>query len=146
MAARGVWESRLRVFAVKVVGLPAPEVNLPVFDQSGRLLGIPDLLWPEAALVLEYDGSGHRDRRQHRDDNVPEELLEGSGLTVVRADSLDLSGHRVRLRERIQSGYRRGMARDRSRDTWTVAAPTWRSEQETSGLLSDEEKAAIFGS
>jgi hypothetical protein len=38
------------------------------------------------------------------------------------------------------------MARDRSRDTWTVAAPTWWSEQETSGLLSDEEKAAIFGS
>ena len=139
---RGTSGSRGCALRGEGVGLPAPEVNLPVFDQSGGLLGIPDLLWPEAALVLEYDGSGHRDRRQHRDDNVREELLEGSGLTVVRADSLDLSGHRVRLRERIQSGYRRGMARDRGRDTWTVTAPTWWSEQETSGLLSDEEKAA----
>ena len=74
-------------FATVEVGLPRPEVNLPVFDREGRLLGIPDLLWPDAALVLEYDGSGHRDRRQHRDDNVREELLECAGLTVVRVQT-----------------------------------------------------------
>jgi hypothetical protein len=144
-AARNGWESRLRAFAVVEAGLPRPEVNLPVFDREGRLLGIPDLLWPDAALVLEYDGSGHRDRRQHRDDNVREELLEGAGLTVVRAQNLDLRHHRAQLKGRIGAGYQRGLARDRRCDAWTLVAPRWWSERETGGLLSDEEKAEIFG-
>ena len=71
-------------------GLPRPLVNRPVFDLDGRFLGIPDLLDPEAGLVTEFDGRLHRERRQHQTDNIREEKLEGSNLTVCRVDSLDL--------------------------------------------------------
>lgn len=124
-ASRSPWESRLRVFYVTVAGLPRPAVNVPIFDLDGRLLGIADLLDHEAGLVTEFDGGQHRDRRQHRADNEREELFEDAGLTVVRADSLDLLEHDRRLAVRLRSGHRRGMQRDRSRDRWTVVAPQW---------------------
>lgn len=124
-AARSTWESRLRVFYITVARLPRPLVNVPVFDLDGRLLGIADLLDPEAGLVTEFDGSQHRLRQQHRADNEREEGFEDAGLTVVRADSLDMNEHERRLTRRLDSGYRRGMQRDRRRDRWTLAAPGW---------------------
>lgn len=124
-ASRSVWESRLRVFYITVAGLPRPAVNVPIFDLDGRLLGIADLLDEDAGLVTEFDGAQHRDRRQHRADNEREELFEDAGLTVVRADSLDLVEHDQRLVARLRSGHRRGMQRDRGRDRWTVVPPEW---------------------
>jgi hypothetical protein len=117
---RSPWESRLRFLWHFDAGLPMPLINVPVFDPRGRLLGIPDLFDPEAGLVAEFDGAGHRDRGQHRKDNVREELFEEHNLTVVRADSLDLSRHRVETAARLRSGHRRATARNRSRDNWTL--------------------------
>ena len=37
------WETRLRMFYRQGAGLPRPQVNVPVFDDDGRFLGIPDL-------------------------------------------------------------------------------------------------------
>lgn len=128
-AARSPWESRLRVFYVTVAGLPTPGVNVPVFDRAGRLLGIADLLDEEAGLVTEFDGAQHRERGQHRADNEREELFEDAGLTVVRADSLDVVRYPGRLACRLQSGHRRGRARERRRDRWTVEAPPWWEER-----------------
>ncbi|MGI8434796.1 MAG: DUF559 domain-containing protein [Nocardioidaceae bacterium] len=128
-AARSPWESRLRVFYVEVAGLPRPGVNVPIFDRVGRLLGIADLLDEEAGLVTEFDGAQHHERGQHRADNEREELFEDAGLTVVRADSLDLARYPARLVSRLRSGSRRGRARDRRRDLWTVEAPPWWEER-----------------
>jgi hypothetical protein len=58
--------------------LPQPLVNQPVFDLDGNFLGTPDLLDPEAGLVTEFDGIGHREREQHRDDNIREENSRSS--------------------------------------------------------------------
>lgn len=55
--ARSPGETRLRLAYVLGTGAPEPLRNPRVYDQRGRLLGIPDLLDPEAGLVLEYDGS-----------------------------------------------------------------------------------------
>lgn len=143
--ARNGWESRLRVFVVEEARLPRPLVNVPVFDLDGRLLGMPDLLIEDAALVLEFDGADHRSRGRHREDNVREERFEGAGLIVVRADSLDLRHHRTQLRSRVRTGYERGLARDRNRDGWTATAPPWWEEHAgPEELLSDEEKHALF--
>ncbi|MBA3311659.1 MAG: DUF559 domain-containing protein [Nocardioidaceae bacterium] len=75
------------------------------------LIAIPDLLDPDAGLVTEFDGRAHRKRRQHRADNVREEALEALGLTVVRADSLDMLWHRDELDARLQQGHGRGLSR-----------------------------------
>lgn len=128
-ASRSPWESRLRVFYMTVAGLSRPDVNVPIFDLDGHLLGIGDLLDKEAGLVTEFDGSHHRDRHQHRDDNEREERFEDSGLTVVRADSLDLTKYSARLVSRLRAGHRRGTQRDRQRDSWTADPPRWWRER-----------------
>lgn len=70
------WESRLRYCYRIQAGLPEPLINVPVFDDKGSFLGIPDLFDPESALAVEFDGEQHREREQHRKDNLREEGLE----------------------------------------------------------------------
>lgn len=132
VGVRGPWESRLRMLAVLELGLVGLQPNRAVFGQRGEFLGAPDLLDAEAGLAIEYDGAswqaerahGHRDRRQHREDNVREERLERAGLIVVRADKADLTHHRSGLTERLRTAYADGVSRDRSRDRWTLTEPT----------------------
>lgn len=142
-AVRSPWESRLRMVYVLEAGLGRPMVNRSVFSHTGRLLGIADLIDEEAGLVLEYDGSGHREWRQHNSDNEREEAFEGAGLVVVRADSHDYRHKRARLIERMVGGRRRGMARDRRGDRWTLTPPSWATDPYE--LLTDDDKQALFG-
>ncbi|HEY5783863.1 MAG TPA: hypothetical protein VIT65_03715 [Microlunatus sp.] len=94
-------------------------------------LGVPDLLQVESALAIEYDGASwstgrryeHRDRDQHREENAREERLERAGLVVVRADKSDLVQHRRALADRLRAARADGLARDRSRDRWTLDEP-----------------------
>ena len=118
------WESRLRMFYVGEALLPRPEVNVPIFDLDGDLLGIGDLLDPEAGMVTEFDGQDHRLRRRHRADNLREEKLEAANLVVCRVDSLDLRTPRP-LAERLQARHAQGMRRDRGQDRWTLDQPLW---------------------
>ena len=101
--ARSPGETRLRLTYVLGLGAPTPLLNPRVHDRLGRFLGIPDLLDPEAGLVLEYDGEswqdagrpdGHLDPEQHREDNEREEWFERNGLLVLRATRSDLARHR----------------------------------------------------
>jgi hypothetical protein len=119
------WESRLRVCYRRQAGLSGPLINQPVFDFDGTFLGMPDLFDPDAGLVTEYDGEQHRERRQHRDDNLREERLESANLVVLRADAMDLGSDRRSLVRRLWDGYRRGSQRDRTRDRWTLDQPPW---------------------
>ena len=117
------WETRLRLFVVEA-GLPEPEVNLPVFDLDGQFLGVPDLLDLEAGLAIEFDGAGHREREQHRKDNVREEGFEHGGLVVARADSLDLTQHRDELGHRLRAA-RLDALRNPRPARWTIVPPPW---------------------
>lgn len=131
IGVRSPWESRLRMFADQQAGLVDLEVNTPVFDRDGRLLGIPDLLDVGAGLAMEYDGAtwrseraaGHRDRAQHREDNEREERLERAGLVVVRVEKDDLTRYRRQLAERIRAARQDGLSRNRARDRWTIEQP-----------------------
>lgn len=132
IGVRSTWESRLRMLYVLDLGHASPLVNPPVFDGAGRFLGAPDLLDVEAGLAMEFDGArwtgsrparGHRDRNQHREDNVREELFERAGLIVARADSGDLMRHRRQLLARLAAARLDGLARNRSRDRWTLRQP-----------------------
>ena len=123
-ASASPWETRLRLFYRRQACLPRPLVNQPVFDLEERLLGIPDLLDPEAGLATEFDGQAHRERRQHRADNLREEALESANLVVCRVDSLDFRSP-VPLAERLRRRYEQGLNRDRRQDAWTLRQPEW---------------------
>ena len=124
VGVRSPWETRLRLFVSLELRLPEPLVNVALFDHAGTFLGAPDLLDVEAGLALALDGAGHREREQHRRDNVREEGFERHGLVVVRADTLDLTRHRSELGRRVVAGRRDGL-QARAPRRWTTEAPSW---------------------
>jgi hypothetical protein len=82
-------ESRLRLLLIDD-GLPAPETQIAVVDDDGRLIGYLDMGWRDIKLAVEYDGDQHRsDRRQYVRDirRLPE--LEGRGWQVIRVIAED---------------------------------------------------------
>ena len=54
-------ETRLRWLLIQA-GLPQPQVQVDLRNSAGRLIGRADLYYPQARLVIEYDGGNHRDR------------------------------------------------------------------------------------
>ncbi|UYM03719.1 hypothetical protein [Solicola gregarius] len=118
------WETRTRVLATETLGIETWHVNVPVFDQREKLLGIPDLLDPDSGLVIESDGGDHRDIGVHNADNVREEALENHGSAVVRIGSAQLSrSERPETRQRLRLGFER--AHSMGRQTWTTEKPAW---------------------
>ena len=126
---RSPGETRLRLAYVLGCGVPDVLVNPTVVDQDGRFVGVTDVLDEEAGLALEYDGArwqdpvrpdGHRDRAQHREDNVREEGFERTGLLVCRADGADVTRFKTALVWRLQRARADGLGRDRRRDRWSV--------------------------
>jgi hypothetical protein len=119
-------ESRLRMLWVLEARLPRPVVNRPVFSRAGRFLGYPDLLDPEAGMVLEYDGADHRMVRRQTSDNHRQEGLDEHGLQVLRVTSLDMRDHDALVR-RIHGVRRRCTFLPPERRAWTLTPPPgWR--------------------
>lgn len=81
-------ESRVRV-ACHLAGLPHPVPQFAVSD-GGLFLGQVDLAWPEAKLIVEYEGAYHFDELQIRSDDARYEALVAAGWRVIRLSSIDL--------------------------------------------------------
>jgi len=81
-------ESWVRV-ACALGGLPAP---VPQYDvvEAGRWLGRVDLAWPEARLIVEYEGEYHFDGLQVARDDVRFRELIAAGWRVIRLSAADL--------------------------------------------------------
>ena len=80
-------ETRLRWLLLQA-GLPCPEVQANLHDASGQFIGRADLYYPEARLVVEYDGATHRDRLV--EDNRRQNLLINAGFTPLRFTAADI--------------------------------------------------------
>ena len=116
------WETRTRLLAVLDADLGSLRQNAPVFDLAGGLLGVADLIDPETGLVIESDGSHHREAEQHTDDNRREERFERANAVVCRVTALDHKDRWETVR-RIRAAYR-----DAARLTdrfWTLEKPDW---------------------
>jgi hypothetical protein len=80
-------ESRVRV-ALEVAGLhPVPQFAIRV---AGSLLGRVDLAFPEARLVIEYEGAYHFEGDQIAMDDDRYARLRAAGWTVLRLSATDL--------------------------------------------------------
>lgn len=88
-ATESPMETRLRLLLV-LSGLPKPHVQPTLRAASGMFIARPDLFYPIHGLVIEYDGTGHKDsvagdnRRQNR-------LLE-AGFRILRFAASDVLG------------------------------------------------------
>ena len=87
--AESPMETRLR-WLIRQGGLPRPEVQTKLHDQHGQFIGRVDLYYPTARLVIEFDGSNHRDRLVA--DLRRQNQLINAGFTVLRFTSADVLG------------------------------------------------------
>lgn len=84
-AAESPMESRLGLLLV-LNGLPKPQLQVPLHDDSGFFVARPDLYYPTARLAIDCDGAAHRsshaadNRRQNR---LLEPAIVCSGLPRV---------------------------------------------------------------
>ena len=126
--SRSPGETRLRLLYGEELDSAQVLLNPTLLDRDGRFVAMPDLFDPDAGLALEYDGAswddertaGHRDERQHREDNVREEAMERLRVIVLRAGAGDLGQHRRQTAYRMRQARAEGLNRDRSRDRWIV--------------------------
>jgi Protein of unknown function (DUF559) len=81
-------ESRVRV-ACHLAGLPHPVPQFEVFDGDVFLARV-DLAWPEAGLIVEYEGAYHFDELQIAKDDGRYARLVAAGWRVIRLSSPDL--------------------------------------------------------
>lgn len=87
-------ESILRVQLI-LGGLPAPEVNVNVFDTEGRFIGRVDMMYRRYGLILEYEGLQHLvDPDQWQRDIERVQKLEDEGWRVIRVTRADLANPR----------------------------------------------------
>jgi len=69
--------------ALLAVGLPRPRANQRILRRGLRPLR-PDLLWPDARLVVEIDGPQHQMPYQQELDRQRDQWLTGAGYRVIR--------------------------------------------------------------
>jgi len=96
-------ESWVRV-ACHLAGLPHPVPQLEIFER-GVFLGQVDLAWPDAKLIIEYEGPHHFDELQIVRDDYRYERMVAAGWRVIRlssADLRDLDAVVARIKEALQ--------------------------------------------
>lgn len=84
-------ETFLRLAMVRN-GLPQPELNFFVLNESGDFVAIVDAAYPEFRVAVEYESDLHREPDRFRADIRRRERLEDEGWTVVRVTADDLGG------------------------------------------------------
>ena len=106
---RSAQETRLRLLLLRG-GLPEPEVNADLLDERGGFLAECDLVFREQRVVVEYEGDGHRERRQFRKDVHRYERLQELGWRVVRVTADDLEQRPAETVARIRKALARRSA------------------------------------
>ena len=112
-------ETRLRMLLV-LAGLPEPRVNLKLLHGNGAVRYRLDLSFPEAKVVVEYDGRHHaEDTQQWKADIERREALEALGwlLVVVTSEGLFLRP-RSTITRVARALRRRGVRVDRVDHQW----------------------------
>jgi len=100
-------ETDLRLLLVRA-GLPCPIVNLPIYDDFGRVVYLLDLADEQTKTAIEYDGAIHvSDRKKMESDATRRRYLEDQGWRLVTVTSADL----VRNPLGVVDSVRRAMGR-----------------------------------
>lgn len=78
-----VRETDVRLLMV-LAGLPEPQVNVDVYDDSGTWIARGDLVLPMFRIIVEHDGWHHeRDAAQRQKDHLRRERIEAASWTLI---------------------------------------------------------------
>ncbi|MGW6377732.1 DUF559 domain-containing protein [Rhodococcus sp. NPDC055112] len=103
-------ETRTRLLIVRD-GLPRPETQIRVRDESGRVIARSDLGWERWRVLVEYDGDHHwLDERQRARDIDRAAGLEALGWAVIRVSAELLRDRPDVVLERVRAKLRVGGA------------------------------------
>ncbi|WP_223690434.1 DUF559 domain-containing protein [Leifsonia poae] len=95
-------ESLLRL-AIARAGLPEPEVNAVILDESGSFVAFGDLVYRTHGVVVEYDGDHHRtDADQYTKDVDRLWRIERLGWRVLRLNSTHMRNNAAEATRRIR--------------------------------------------
>lgn len=85
--SRSLQESEVRCL-LTAAGLPCPESNVDLYDESGTFLGCGDLVYRWLRLVIEYEGRQHAlDTAQFQRDLHRYARYRGAGIAYVQVTS-----------------------------------------------------------
>lgn len=101
-----------------------PELDVPVFDRSGRFVGTPDVIDPAAGVYGMYDGALHLAGTVRHADVAKEAAYRRLGLegvTMMSGDVADSDPFRLRLRD----AYARADRRPAAHREWMLETPRW---------------------
>ena len=110
--AESPMETRLRWILLEA-GLPPPESQRVLRDEDGRFIARADLYYPDARLVIEYDGANHRERLTA--DNRRQNKLLAAGVHLLRFTAADGLGHPDAVVSQVRSFLRTPIPPERSR-------------------------------
>ena len=118
-------ETRLRMLMV-LAGLPEPIVNHKILWADGRVRFRFDLSFPDAGLVIEYDGWQHVESQgQWGVDLERREWMDGNGWRIVVVIAKDLHRTPCQTLHRITAAMRgRGMRVPILREEWRRHFPS----------------------
>jgi len=124
LGCRSPQEVRMVLCWMWAAGLPQPLCNVPVFDRSGRLLAIVDLLDVEAGCVGEYQGEHHKSWERHRADVARREDLRAVGLEMFEVVGGDLAETGLVVK-RMHAARERSAYLGEAERRWTLEKPDW---------------------
>lgn len=133
LAEENVWsppEVRMREVWQSIGSSVRPLCNAPVFDRSGRLIGVPDLLDPVLGVVGEYDGAVHLEGSQRARDLRREGLFREHRLEYVTMVAADLADPSAFVR-RLETAFARASEASPHERTWTLQPPPWWTPTQT---------------
>jgi AbiEi antitoxin C-terminal domain/Protein of unknown function (DUF559) len=108
--AESPMESVTRLICLQA-GLPAPELQFVICDESGWPARYLDLAWPDHKVAVEYDGvAAHTGAEALRRDRARHNFLVERGWTIIYATADDVLRHPGRLIARISRALARATA------------------------------------
>ena len=110
---------------IRWLGLPTPALQPWILNVAGRAVARLDFYWDEFGVFGEADGRSKYDSRLVLTaEKERQEMLEDLGLVGVRWGWEYAIQRRYALKARLERGFARGRARDRSglRRGWSVRA------------------------
>jgi hypothetical protein len=89
-------ETWLRLVLIRA-GFPPPRTQIPIYDEYGQLVAIPDMGWEHIQVAVDYEGDHDwMDRRRFNHDIRRAEALTELGWIDIRVTAEDTEGGIIR--------------------------------------------------